>query len=77
MQRYEDAFGKLDMLVAQVLLTHAVVLTMADYGVDLYGNAIIVGQKFAAENPDASRADPDTRAQTESFGRWSAARPGR
>ena len=26
---------------------------MADHGVDLYGNAIIVNTEFAAENPDA------------------------
>jgi NitT/TauT family transport system substrate-binding protein len=30
-----------------------VVLLMADYGVNLYGNAIIVNPKFAAENPEA------------------------
>jgi NitT/TauT family transport system substrate-binding protein len=30
-----------------------VVLMMADYGVDLYGNAIIVNSKFATEHPDA------------------------
>jgi NitT/TauT family transport system substrate-binding protein len=30
-----------------------VVLLMAHYGVDLYGNAIIVNPKFAAEQPDA------------------------
>ena len=30
-----------------------VVLLMAHYGVDLYGNAIIVNPKFAAERPDA------------------------
>ncbi|HET7803483.1 MAG TPA: ABC transporter substrate-binding protein [Pseudolabrys sp.] len=29
------------------------VLLMADYGVELYGNAIIVSSKFAAEHPDA------------------------
>ncbi len=29
------------------------VLLMADYGVSLYGNAIIVNPKFAAEHPDA------------------------
>ena len=28
-------------------------ILMADYGVDLYGNAIIVNTDFAAENPDA------------------------
>lgn len=31
------------------------VLLMADYGVDLYGNAIIIAPKFAAEHPDAIR----------------------
>ena len=30
-----------------------VVLLMADYGIDLYGNAIIVNPKFATEHPDA------------------------
>ena len=29
------------------------VMLMADHGVNLYGNAIIVNPKFAAENPDA------------------------
>ncbi|MFA6266805.1 MAG: ABC transporter substrate-binding protein [Pseudolabrys sp.] len=32
------------------------VLLMADYGVNLYGNAIIVNPKFAAEHPDAIKA---------------------
>jgi NitT/TauT family transport system substrate-binding protein len=32
-----------------------VVLPMADYGVNLYGNAIIVSQKFAAAHPEAVR----------------------
>ncbi|HXL68641.1 MAG TPA: ABC transporter substrate-binding protein [Xanthobacteraceae bacterium] len=32
-----------------------VVLLMADYGVNLYGNAIIVNPKFAAEKPEAVR----------------------
>lgn len=32
-----------------------VMLLMADYGVDLYGNAIIVNPKFATEHPDAVR----------------------
>ena len=36
-----------------VPLDDIVLLVMADYGVNLYGNAIIVGQKFAAEKPDA------------------------
>jgi NitT/TauT family transport system substrate-binding protein len=30
-----------------------VVMLMADYGVNLYGNAIVVNLKFAAEHPDA------------------------
>jgi NitT/TauT family transport system substrate-binding protein len=30
-----------------------VVLSMSDYGVDLYGNTIIVSQKFAQEKPEA------------------------
>jgi len=30
-----------------------VVLAMSDYGVDLYGNTIIVSQKFAQEKPEA------------------------
>jgi NitT/TauT family transport system substrate-binding protein len=33
-----------------------VVLLMADYGVKLYGNAIIVNPKFAAEKPQAVKA---------------------
>jgi NitT/TauT family transport system substrate-binding protein len=32
------------------------VLLMADYGVSLYGNAIMVSPKFAAEHPDAVKA---------------------
>src|SRR3974390_1437174 len=32
-----------------------VVLLMADYGVTLYGNAVIVNTKFAAEHPEAVR----------------------
>jgi len=36
-----------------VPLDDIVVLLMADYGVNLYGNAIIVNSKFAAEHPDA------------------------
>ena len=31
------------------------VLLMADYGVELYGNAILVNSKFATEHPDAVR----------------------
>ncbi len=33
-----------------------VVMLMADHGVSLYGNAIIVGAKFAAEKPDLVKA---------------------
>src|SRR5262249_60404355 len=32
------------------------VLLMADYGVNLYGNTIMVNPKFAAEKPDAVKA---------------------
>jgi NitT/TauT family transport system substrate-binding protein len=32
-----------------------VVLRMSDYGVDLYGSAIFVNQKFAADHPEAVR----------------------
>jgi NitT/TauT family transport system substrate-binding protein len=33
-----------------------VVMLMADYGVNLYGNAIIVNPKFAAEKPEVVKA---------------------
>jgi len=33
-----------------------VVLLMSDYGVNLYGNAIFVSQKFAAEHPETVKA---------------------
>jgi NitT/TauT family transport system substrate-binding protein len=36
-----------------VAVDDIVVMLMADYGVNLYGNAIIVNPKFAAEHPDA------------------------
>jgi len=39
-----------------VPIDDVVVLLMADYGVDLYGNAIIVNPKFATEHPDAVKA---------------------
>jgi NitT/TauT family transport system substrate-binding protein len=38
-----------------VPIDDVVVMLMADYGVDLYGNAIIVNPKFATEHPDAVR----------------------
>jgi NitT/TauT family transport system substrate-binding protein len=37
-------------------LSEIVVLAMADHGVKLYGNAIIVNPKFAAEKPEAVKA---------------------
>ena len=42
-----------------------VVMLMADHGVNLYGNAIIVNPKFAAEKPEGGRRDscaPSSRA---------------
>jgi NitT/TauT family transport system substrate-binding protein len=39
-----------------VALDDIVVMLMADYGVNLYGNAIIVSQKFATEKPQVVRA---------------------
>src|SRR5439155_760063 len=55
-----------------------VVMLMADYGVNLYGNAVFVNPKFAAEKPEAVRGflralvkgvkdtvkDPDTAVDT-------------
>ncbi|HLA19851.1 MAG TPA: ABC transporter substrate-binding protein [Pseudolabrys sp.] len=43
----------IDLKDKGVPLDDIVVLLMADYGVNLYGNAIIVNPKFAAEHPDA------------------------
>jgi NitT/TauT family transport system substrate-binding protein len=37
-------------------VTDISVMLMADYGVDLYGNAILVSAKFADENPEAVKA---------------------
>ena len=45
-----------------------VTILMADYGVDLYGNAIIVNTDFAAANPDAVRGFLEAVAQG-----WAAA----
>jgi NitT/TauT family transport system substrate-binding protein len=39
-----------------VPLDDVVLLMMADHGLDLYGNAIIVSQKFATEKPEAVKA---------------------
>ncbi len=42
----------IDLKDKGVPVDDVVVMLMADYGVDLYGNAIIVNPKFAAEHPD-------------------------
>ena len=34
------------------------VLLMADYGVNLYGNAVIVNPKFAADHPEGGQGFP-------------------
>lgn len=51
------------------------VMLMADYGVNLYGNAILVSQKFADENPEAVKAflRAFTKALKDSLSRSSAA----
>jgi NitT/TauT family transport system substrate-binding protein len=55
-----------------------IVMLMSDYGLELYGNALMVSQKFAAEKPDAVKgflravikglkdtvADPSTAVET-------------
>ena len=43
----------IDLKDKGVPVDDVVVLLMADYGVVLYGNAILVNTKFAAEHPDA------------------------
>ncbi len=43
----------IDLKDKGVPVDDVVVMLMGDYGVDLYGNAIIVNPKFAAEHPDA------------------------
>jgi NitT/TauT family transport system substrate-binding protein len=43
----------LDLKERGVPVDDIVVLLMADYGVSLYGNAIIVNTKYAKENPEA------------------------
>ena len=45
----------IDLKDKGVPLDDVVVLRMADYGVDLYGEAIIVNTQFAAQHPDAVR----------------------
>jgi NitT/TauT family transport system substrate-binding protein len=43
----------IDLKDKGVPVDDVVVMLMADYGVVLYGNAILVNTKFAAEHPDA------------------------
>jgi NitT/TauT family transport system substrate-binding protein len=43
----------IDLKDKGVPINDIVVLLMSDFGVNLYGNAIIVNPKFAAEHPDA------------------------
>jgi len=43
----------IDLKDRGVPIDDVVVLLMADYGLELYGNAIIVNSTFAAEHPDA------------------------
>lgn len=46
----------IDLKEKGVPVDDLVVLLMADYGVNLYGSAIIVNSKFAAERPEAVKA---------------------
>lgn len=46
----------IDLKARGVPLDDILVLLMADYGVDLYGSAIIVNPKFAADKPEAVKA---------------------
>src|SRR4249920_1842689 len=48
-------FSFIDLKDKGVPVDDIAVLLMADYGVELYGNAIIVNSKFAAEHSDAVR----------------------
>ena len=43
----------INLKIEGVPVDDIVVMLMADYGVNLYGNAIIVNPKFAAEKPEA------------------------
>ncbi|HET9716919.1 MAG TPA: ABC transporter substrate-binding protein [Pseudolabrys sp.] len=45
----------IDLKDKGVPVTDINVMLMADYGVELYGNAILVNSKFADENPEAVR----------------------
>ncbi len=46
----------LNLVRLGVLEDDITTLLMADFGVDLYGNAVIVNTEFAEENPDAVKA---------------------
>jgi len=46
-------FSFIDLKDKGVPVDDIAVLLMADYGLELYGNTIIVNSKFAAEHPDA------------------------
>lgn len=46
----------IDLKDRGVPLDDILVLLMADYGVDLYGSAVIVNAKFAADKPEAVKA---------------------
>jgi len=50
------SFAFVDLKERGVPVDDIVVMLMADYGVTLYGNAIIVNPKFAADKPEAVRA---------------------
>jgi NitT/TauT family transport system substrate-binding protein len=43
----------IDLKSMNVPVNDLVVLLMSDYGVDLYGNTVMVSQKLAAEKPEA------------------------
>jgi NitT/TauT family transport system substrate-binding protein len=49
------SFLYLDLKDRGVPINDLLLMLMADHGVELYGNAIIVNEKFAAERPEAVR----------------------
>ncbi len=51
-----QSFSALDLADRGVQADDIVVLLMADYGVQLYGSAILASAKFQAERPEAIRA---------------------
>jgi NitT/TauT family transport system substrate-binding protein len=50
------SFSYVDLKASGVPPDDLAVLSMADYGVELYGDAIMVAPNFAAQKPDAVRA---------------------